>query len=104
MEFKCEKIFYDYINFNTEMRAKHANDPTKKDFFKLMNNAIYGKTIENIMKRKTFHLVTDEKKAVALAQKPNCSRWQIFKDDELIGIEMRKQRVVINKPFHVCTI
>ena len=66
-----------------------------------MNNATYGKTIENVMKRKEFHLVTDEAKARRLAQKPNCSRWHVFEEDALIGIEMNRTKVVINKPFHV---
>ena len=101
MEFKCGRIFNDYIDFNTQQRALNSADPTKKDFFKLMNNATYGKTIENVMKRKDFHLVTDEVKARKLAEKPNCSRWHVFEDDKLIGIEMSKKNVVINKPFHV---
>ena len=103
MEFKCERLFYNYINYNSQERAKCANDPPERDFFKLMNNATYGKTIENVLKRTNFHLVTDEHKALTLSYKPNCVSWRIFEDDKLIGLQLRKTKVKIDKPFQVRT-
>ena len=63
-----------------------------------MNNAPYGKTIENVAKRSDIRLVTEEDKALQLAEKPHCLDFRIF-EENLIGVEMRKLRHVINKPF-----
>ena len=90
-----------YIKHNTEMRQANRDDETKKNFFKLMNNAPYGKTIENVAKRSDIRLIVDEQKAVKLAEKPHCIDFRMFAEN-LFGVEMRKTKSLINKPFHVC--
>ena len=66
-----------YIKKNAKLRKVAKND-FEKDFFKLMNNAVFGKTIENIRKRQNVELVDDRKKALKLSSKPNFDRATIL--------------------------
>ena len=88
-----------YILKNTELRKTAVND-FEKDFFKLMNNSVFGKTIENIRKRQNIILVDNRKKALQLSTKPNFDRAPIF-DRNLIAIHMKKTEVYFNKPVYV---
>ena len=88
-----------YIRKNTELRKTAANS-FEKDFFKLMNNSVFGKTIENIRKRQNIHLIDNRKKALKLSSLPNFDRITIF-DKNLIAIHMKKTEVYFNKPVYV---
>jgi len=66
-----------YIDKNTKLRAK-ATSSFEKEFFKLMNNSVYGKTMENIENRVDVRLVCDRNKAIKLAAKPNYDHRTIF--------------------------
>ena len=88
-----------YIKKNTELRKTAANN-FEKDFFKLMNNSVFGKTIENIRKRQNIILVDNRKKAEKLASHPNFERATIF-DKNLIAVHMKKTEVYFNKPVYV---
>ena len=88
-----------YIRKNTELR-KCASNNYEKDFFKLMNNSVFGKTIENIRKRQNIHLIDNRKKAVKLSSKPNFDRCTIF-DRNLIAVHMKNTEVYFNKPVYV---
>ena len=81
------------------MRHANRGDKTKKNFYKLINNAPYGKTIENVAKRSDIRLIVDEHKAVKLAEKPHCIKIRLFVEN-LFGFEMRKIKLLINNPFH----
>ena len=81
------------------MRTKAKNE-FEKNFYKLMNNAVFGKTMENIRKHKNFKLVTNEKQYSKYVMKPNFKSAIRFTEN-LVGIEMGKTEIVMNKPIYV---
>ena len=88
-----------YIDLSTSLRAKAKNE-FEKEFFKLMNNAVFGKTMENIRNRVNIQLVNNEVKAKKLAAKPNYQHCTIF-DENLVAIHMKKTKLVFNKPVYL---
>ena len=88
-----------YINLNTELR-KNAKNDFEKDFFKLMNNSVFGKTMENIRSRVDIRLVTNEDQARKLISKPNFQHRTIFCEN-LAAIHMKKTRLLFNKPVYL---
>ena len=88
-----------YIDFNTKLRTAAAND-FEKDFFKLMNNAVFGKTMENIRKHRNFKFVTSEAQYLKTVMKPNFESGVRF-DENLMGCEMGHIKVVMNKPIYL---
>ncbi|KAF4526571.1 hypothetical protein B566_EDAN009587 [Ephemera danica] len=99
LEFDQSPFLKPYIELNTEMRKK-AKNSFEKDFFKLMNNAVYGKTMENVRKRIDMELVTDPKRL------EKCIASIYFKDttiysENLSAIHFHKKKVVLNKPTYV---
>ena len=88
-----------YIDLNTSLRAK-ATDNFEKDFFKLMNNSVFGKTMENIRNRVDIRLITNAEEAKKLVSKPNFKHRTIF-TDYLIAIHMNKTKVCYNKPIYL---
>ena len=98
IKFTANSYLAQYIDNNTNKRTMYKNDDVKKSFYKLMNNSPYGKTIENAARRSDIRLLNNPEQARRLAEKPHCVDFRIF-DPDLIGIEMRKCRHFINKPF-----
>ena len=88
-----------YIDFNTEKR-KNAKNDFEKDFFKLMNNSVFGKTMENIRKRVDVRLVTDEKKLLKLTSKPTYVSSKIF-NENLVAVHKIKEILTLNRPAYV---
>ena len=80
-----------YIILNTRLR-KNAKNEFEKDFFKLMNNSVFGKTMENIRNHKDMKLMTSGQKYLKFAMKPNFKDGQTF-SKELFAVEMEKQRL-----------
>ena len=84
---------------NTELRKAAKND-FEKDLFKLMNNSVFGKTMENIRKHRDIKLVTTDKKRSKLVSEPNYHTINLISEDLSI-IEMKKTKVKMNKPIYL---
>ncbi len=97
--FAEEDFMKKYIDLNTELRTKGTTD-FEKDFFKLMNNSIFGKTMENVRNRINVKLVTNEKACNKLAKKSNFKSVNIFHEN-LIAVHMEKTTVRFNKPIQI---
>ena len=99
IEFNQEAWLKPYIDMNTELRKPAKND-FEKDLFKLMNNSVFGKTMENIRKHKDIKLVTTDKKRSKLVSEPNYHTINLISEDLSI-IEMKKAKVKMNKPIYL---
>ena len=88
-----------YITLNTNLRTAAKNN-FEKDFFKLMNNSVFGKTMENIRKRVNVQLITSEKKLLKLTAKPSYDKRTIFSEN-LVAVHMSKTKISFNKPVYV---
>ena len=88
IKFKESPWLEKYISLNTKLRTKAKNE-FEKNFFKLMNNSVFGKTMENIRNRVDVKLVNDEKRAEKLSAKPNFKHCNTFSED-LVAIHMKK--------------
>ena len=99
IEFNQKAWLKSYINMNTELR-KLTKDDFEKDLFKLMNNAVFGKTIENIRKHRDIKIVTTDKKRNKLVSEPNYHTINYISEDLSI-IEKNKTKVKMNKPIYL---
>ena len=99
LEFNQSPWLKQYIAFNTEKR-KNAKNAFEKEFFKLMNNSVFGKTMENIRKRVDVRLVTDEKKLLKLTSKPTYVSCKIF-NENLVAVHKIKETITLNRPAYV---
>ena len=99
IQFNQKAWLKPYIDMNTELRKEAKND-FEKDFFKLMNNAVFGKTMENVRKHRDIKLVTTDKRRNQLASEPNYHTTKYFSEN-LIAIETEKTKVKMNKPIYL---
>ena len=99
IEFKQSAWMKEYIDLNTKLRTAAASD-FEKDFYKLMNNTVFGKTIENIRKHRNIKLVTNRETYLKAVMKPNFKSGILFREN-LMGCEMGKIKVVMNKPVYL---
>ena len=98
VSFKQSKWLEPYIMKNTE-RRKHAKNDFEKDFFKLMNNIIYGKTNENIENRIDLKITANLDYALKYSSKINCKDIDYY--DGLYTIEMKKTSITYDKPMYI---
>ena len=97
-------VLQPYIELNTNLR-KEANANFDKDFFKLMNNSVFGKTMEDVRNRINSEITTNEERAKKLLNHPAFKLRQIIKpesehDNGIIGVEKTKTVVKLNKPIY----
>ena len=99
LEFSQSNWLQPYIDFNTQKRAK-AKNPFERDFFKLANNAVFGKTMENKRKRCNIQLVTDPEKMLRLAARPTYVSHKIFHEN-LVAVHYKQTKLLMDKPVYV---
>ena len=99
IKFKESQWLKKYIDLNTELRTA-ATSEFEKNFFKPMNNSVFGKTMENIRNRVDIKLVHDKKRAEKLSAKPNFNHCNIFSED-LVAIHMKKTELKFNIPVYL---
>ena len=95
IEFNQKEWLKPCIDMNTELRKAAKND-FEKDLFKLMNNSVFGKTMENIRKHRDTKLVRTDK----LVSEPNYHTINLISED-LSNTEMKKSKVEMNKPIYL---
>ena len=84
---------------NTKYR-KEAKNEFEKDFFKLMNNSVFGKTMKNVRNHRDIKLVTSDKRRKRLVSEPNNHLHKKF-SEHLMAIEMKKTKVKMTKPQYL---
>ena len=99
LKFNQSPWLKERINFNTRKRT-NAKNSFEKDIFKPMNNAVFGKTMENVRKRVDVRLVTDEKQHVKVASKPTYVSSKIF-NKNLVAVHKIKEALTLNRPVYL---
>ena len=98
IQFNQKAWLKQYIVMNTSLR-KEAKNEFEKDFFELMNNSVFGKTMENVRKHRDIKLVTTEERKSKLVSEPNYHTTRDFSEN-LLAIEMKKTKVIMNKSVY----
>ena len=88
-----------YINMNTRLR-KEAKNEFEKDVCKLMNNSVFGKTMEKVRNHRDIKSVTTEEKRSKLVSEPNYHTTKHFSEN-LLAIEMKQRKVIMNRPVYL---
>ena len=99
IEFNQEAWLKPYTEMNIKLRTEAKND-FEKYFFKLMNNSVFGKTMENVRNHRDIKLVTTDKRWNQLVSDPNYHTSKHFSEN-LFAIEMEKKKVKMNKPVYL---
>ena len=80
LKFKTSDWMRPYIDFNTQKRII-SNNEADKNFFELMNNSVYDKTIENLGKRIKIRIVKNSQDFIKYTSKPTCINWKVFESN-----------------------
>jgi hypothetical protein len=98
LAFDQEPWMKSYIDKNTESR-KLASDDFEKDLYKLLNNAVFGKTMENMRSRVDVKLVANPHKLKKLVARPTYQFHEII-NEELVMVNMGRKTLFLNKPIY----
>ena len=98
IQFNQKAWLKPYIDMNTKLR-KEAKNEFEKDFFKLMNNSVFGKTMENVRNHRDIKLVTTEEKRRKLVSEPNYTI--IHFSENLLAIKMKQIKIIVNKTVYL---
>ncbi|XP_075210257.1 uncharacterized protein LOC142317586 [Lycorma delicatula] len=99
LQFQQSPWLKNYIDLNTANRQSATNE-FEKDLFKLMNNAVFGKCMENVRKRLNLELVSSEKRLMKLISKPSFKD-RIIYDESLCAVQCAKEKILFDKPIYV---
>ena len=88
-----------YVDRCSALRAAATNE-FERDFFKIMVNSVYGKTVENQSKRSDIKIVQSRAQCKKLTEKPQCISFRIF-SEHLAAVQSKKVSCMITKPFYV---
>ena len=99
LKFKEFDWLKKYFDFNRNKR-KNAVNTFEKDFFKSMNNSVFGKTMENLRKRISVKLINNSKDYVRCVSKPNFISQKIF-SKYFVAIHQIKPILILNKPIYM---
>ena len=99
VKYTQKKWLKEYIDFNS-MKRKNSKNDFEKAYYKLRNNAIYGKSMENVRKRRDFRLINNLDSLIRLSSNPLYVQHKII-DESLVALELYKSKVTLNKLLYV---
>eukprot|EP00438_Fugacium_kawagutii_P011395 Skav219002 [mRNA] locus=scaffold169:420344:421828:+ [translate_table: standard] len=99
IKFQQKDFLKPYIEFNTNKR-KNAKNDFEKDIYKLLNNACFGKTMEDKRKHLDFEIISDEKKFMKCVSNPSFRHSHII-NENLVGIEKQRPKLKLDKPIFI---
>ena len=99
IQFNQKAWLKPYIDMNTKLR-KEAKNEFEKDFFKLMNNSVFGKTMENVRNHRDIKLVTTEEKRCKLVSELNYHTTIHFSEN-LLAVKMKQTKIIVNKTVYL---
>ena len=99
IKFNQNALLKPYVDMNTKLSQKAKNN-FEKYFFKLMNNTVFGKILQNMRKNRNIKFVTTERRRNYLVSEPNYHTTKFFAED-LLRMEIRKTQMLMNKPVYL---
>ena len=99
VQFQQDYVFKSYIEYNSKRRAATKNK-FEKDYYKLKNNSLYGKTVENVRKRTNLRLCQNRKRLAVYSSRPTFKR-TIHISDDLVAVLLLPELVTLNRPIYV---